>query len=107
MEKPLDIEEELKEAEIQPFSLEVPLGYGYAVAGVTELAADIPEYGAKENDLVLVYHLLDKKLETEYGEPVQQEILDNLDNFNSVNLIISKDYAKDLIKVLQEYVDKA
>jgi len=104
MEKPLDLEEEFKNAEIQPFSLEVPLGYGFTILKKQEIAEDVSNCGYKEHDLVLTYYLLDEKLNTKPGEPVPQKILDNLDNLNSVHLVISKDYAKDLIKTLKEYI---
>ena len=91
--------------ESKPFSIVVPLGYGLIAPVIGKLSEDIDTFGGKKGDLVLSYYLMKEKLKP--GESIPSEIKDNLDNLNSVNLIITKEYAKKLKDLLEDYINKA
>jgi hypothetical protein len=41
------------------------------------------------------------------GENIPQEVRDNIDKLNCVNMIITKEYAKRLKEILENYINEA
>lgn len=93
------------EIELEPFNIVVPLGYGLVAPSIGRLIEDVDSFGGKKDDLVLSYYLMKEKLKS--GENIPQEVRDNIDKLNCVNLIITKEYAKGLIEILENYIDEA
>lgn len=93
------------EIELEPFNIIVPLGYGLVAPSIGRLSEDVDSFGGKKDDLVLSYYLMKEKLKS--GENIPQEVRDNIDKLNCVNLIITKEYAKGLIEILENYINEA
>lgn len=93
------------EIELEPFNIVVPLGYGLVAPSIGRLIEDVDSFGGKKDDLIISYYLMKEKLKP--GEDIPQEVRDNIDKLNCVNMIITKDYAKRLIEILENYIDEA
>lgn len=93
------------EIELEPFNIIVPLGYGLVAPSIGRLSEDVDSFGGKKDDLILSYYLMKEKLKS--GENIPQEVRDNIDKLNCVNLIITKEYAKGLKEILENYINKA
>lgn len=96
---------EKTEIELEPFNIVVPLGYGLVAPSIGRLIEDVDSFGGKKDDLIISYYLMKEKLKP--GEDIPQEVRDNIDKLNCVNMIITKDYAKRLIEILENYIDEA
>lgn len=93
------------EIELEPFNIVVPLGYGLVAPSVGRLSEDIDSFGGKKDDLIISYYLMKERLKP--GENIPQEVRDNIDKLNCVNLIITKEYAKGLKEILENYINEA
>jgi hypothetical protein len=93
------------EIELEPFNMVVPLGYGLVAPSVGRLSEDIDSFGGKKDDLIISYYLMKERLKP--GENIPQEVRDNIDKLNCVNLIITKEYAKGLKEILENYINEA
>jgi hypothetical protein len=93
------------EIELEPFNIVVPLGYGLVAPSVGRLSEDIDSFGGKKDDLIISYYLMKERLKP--GENIPQEIRDNIDKLNCVNMIVTKEYAKRLKEILENYINEA
>lgn len=93
------------EVELEPFNIVVPLGYGLVAPSVGKLSEDVDSFGGKKDDLIISYYLMKEKLKP--GEDIPQEVRDNIDKLNCVNMIITKEYAKRLKEILENYINEA
>ena len=96
---------EESEIELEPFNIIVPLGYGLVAPSIGKLIEDVDSFGGKKDDLVLSYYLMKERLKP--GEDIPQEVRDNIDKLNCVNMIITKEYAKRLKEILENYINEA
>lgn len=100
-----DQKEDIEKIEIKPFNIVVPLGYGLVAPVIGKLSEDVDSFGGKKDDLVISYYLMKEKLKP--GENIPQEVRDSIDKLNCVNMIITKEYAKRLKEILENYINEA
>ncbi len=100
----IDQKEDTEEIEIKPFNIVVPLGYGLIAPVIGKLSEDVESFGGKKDDLVISYYLMKERLKP--GESIPQEVRDNIDKLNCVNMIITKEYAKRLKEILENYINE-
>ena len=100
-----DQKEDIEKIEIKPFNIVVPLGYGLVAPVIGKLSEDVDSFGGKKDDLVISYYLMKEKLKP--GENIPQEVRDNIDKLNCVNMIVTKEYAKRLKEILENYINEA
>lgn len=85
--------------------IQVPLGYGVMAVATGTVGDDVEsKIGVKPGDFAIRFGKLEKQVQT--GTPVTEEMAAYADKHSICELVMTKDYAKRLVDILNEYIEK-